>query len=274
MIQPRRAGPGRGDGHSPDPAFTPAQYDRLALLYTIVSVRAGRWLVPAFHAALDADIPNGHDDPLNFKVDSFADSIDRLIEKLHGAEQYQASNATTATDAQSDAPPPTGDGFWIDALWGTPRKMTAPPPIAAADNAPKPNADTPADTDSAAVKLPEAAGGAANSDPMPNSAAAPAPAAAVKSPLPAAKPGVEIAAHESEAPHKQKSADAKDCTPHRARGRRHQSCEPDRAGDRDHGRHAERSADRSGPARSDSPRHHNDEARARHAQGSSRHHRS
>ena len=105
VIQPRRAGAGRGDGHSPDPAFTPAQYDRLALLYTIVSVRAGRWLVPAFHAALDADIHNGHDDPLNFKVDSFADGIDRLMEKLQGARQYQASNATTATDAQADASP-------------------------------------------------------------------------------------------------------------------------------------------------------------------------
>ena len=109
----------------PDPAFTTAQYDRLAFVYTIVSVRAGHWLIPAFHAAIDADIPNGHDDPLNFDIDSFADSIDRLMEKLEGAGQPQASNAATATDAQADTPATASDGFWVDALWGTPHKAPA-----------------------------------------------------------------------------------------------------------------------------------------------------
>jgi len=91
LIQPRRAG-GGGDARTPDPAFSPAQYDRLALLYTIASVRADRWLIPAFHAALDADIYNGHDDPLNFNVESFAASLDRLVEKLEGPEQIQAAH--------------------------------------------------------------------------------------------------------------------------------------------------------------------------------------
>jgi hypothetical protein len=81
LVQPRQRGRG-GDGHSPDPAFTAAQYDRLALLYTIAGVRRGQWLIPAFHAAIDADIPNGHDDPLNFDIDSFANSLDQLLEKL------------------------------------------------------------------------------------------------------------------------------------------------------------------------------------------------
>ena len=58
------------------PKLHHAQYDRLALIYTIASVRAGRWLVPAFHAAIDAHIRNGHDDPLNFNVQSFANSLD------------------------------------------------------------------------------------------------------------------------------------------------------------------------------------------------------
>src|SRR6516162_11520131 len=51
MIQPRRSAPDRGrrnDARSPDPAFTPEQYDRLALLYVIASVRAERWLIPGF----------------------------------------------------------------------------------------------------------------------------------------------------------------------------------------------------------------------------------
>ncbi|MGA7433332.1 MAG: hypothetical protein WBQ24_02900 [Xanthobacteraceae bacterium] len=252
MIQPRRAGAGRGDGHSPDPAFTPAQYDRLALLYTIVSVRAGRWLVPAFHAALDADIHNGHDDPLNFKVDSFADGIDRLMEKLQGARQYQASNATTATDAQADASPPTSDGFWIDALWGTPHKTAAAPATASADGVSKIPADAAAD--SAAVKPPDAAAAEPNSNPAPNSPAAPAAAAVKSPPLPIPRPDIKVAERESEAPREQKSAAAKDCTTHRAKGYRHQSCDPDSA--------------------VDGTRHHVSDARAHHVRGSSRHHRS
>jgi hypothetical protein len=95
MIQPRRSAPGRGrrnDARSPDPAFTPAQYDRLALLYVIASVRAERWLVPAFHAAIDAQIANGHDDPLNFDIESFARSLDALMAKLGAPEQIQAAH--------------------------------------------------------------------------------------------------------------------------------------------------------------------------------------
>jgi hypothetical protein len=91
LIQPRRRG-SRGDGHTPDPAFSPAQYERLALVYTVASVRAGRWMIPAFHAALDADIRNGHDDPLNFNIENFAASLDRLVAKLEGLEQIQAAH--------------------------------------------------------------------------------------------------------------------------------------------------------------------------------------
>lgn len=92
LVQPRKSA-GRGwhnDAQSPNPAFTPVQYDRLALVYTIASVRAGRWLIPAFHAALDADIPNGHDDPLNFDIDSFAASLDKLVAELQGNETQAA----------------------------------------------------------------------------------------------------------------------------------------------------------------------------------------
>ena len=92
LIQPRRTAGRGGDGHSPDPAFSAAQYDRLALLYMIASVRAGQWLIPAFHAALDADIPNGHDDPLNFDIESFANSLDRLVEKLGRPGEIQAAH--------------------------------------------------------------------------------------------------------------------------------------------------------------------------------------
>jgi hypothetical protein len=95
LVQPRKSAPGHGrrnDAQTPDPAFTAAQYDRLALLYTIASVRKGKWLIPAFHAAIDADIPNGHDDPLNFDIDSFASSLDRLAEKLGQPVVVQAAH--------------------------------------------------------------------------------------------------------------------------------------------------------------------------------------
>jgi hypothetical protein len=91
LIQPRRAG-GGGDARTPDPAFSPAQYDHLALLYTVASVRAQRWLIPAFHAALDADLRNGHDDPLHFDIETFAASLDRLMENLEGPETIQAAH--------------------------------------------------------------------------------------------------------------------------------------------------------------------------------------
>jgi hypothetical protein len=42
--------------------------------------------------ALDAEIAGGHDDPLNFDVGSFADSLDRLIKKLKGPEEIQAAH--------------------------------------------------------------------------------------------------------------------------------------------------------------------------------------
>ena len=93
MIQPRGTMAGRrGDVRSPDPAFTMAQYDRLALLYVIASVRAERWLIPAFNAALDAGIRNGHDDPLNFDIETFSNSLERLVEALQGPEVLQAAH--------------------------------------------------------------------------------------------------------------------------------------------------------------------------------------
>jgi len=93
MIQPRGTMSGhRGDVRSPDPAFTMEQYDRLALLYTIASVRAEAWLIPAFHAALDAGIRNGHDDPMNFDIESFSNSLERLLDTLQGPEPIQAAH--------------------------------------------------------------------------------------------------------------------------------------------------------------------------------------
>src|SRR5581483_6768139 len=78
LVQPRKRYPGRGwanDFLAPSPGFTRAQYDSLALVYAIASLRAGFWLIPAFHAVIDDGIFDKHDDPQNFDLAAFADSI-------------------------------------------------------------------------------------------------------------------------------------------------------------------------------------------------------
>jgi hypothetical protein len=107
LVQPRRSWPGRGRGNdalAPTPGFSDIQYDRLALVYTIASVRSGRWLIPAFHVAIDAGIRGGHDDPQNFEIAAFAGSIERLTTRLTQSRQAVALDeaATAEIVARSD----------------------------------------------------------------------------------------------------------------------------------------------------------------------------
>lgn len=81
-IQPRRAHPSQADGNAPTPGFTPAQFDRLALLYVAASVRSGKGLIPAYHAAIDQGFSNGHDDPQNFSLQDFDGALGRVLERV------------------------------------------------------------------------------------------------------------------------------------------------------------------------------------------------
>ena len=84
-VQPRRRspeGPSGNDRIAPDPGFSPAQYDRLALLYILASLRAGTWLIPAFHANIDAGLNDAHDDPQNFRLEHFAAALAQHIKQL------------------------------------------------------------------------------------------------------------------------------------------------------------------------------------------------
>lgn len=95
LIQPRRRDPKygrRNDFLAPKPGFTPAQYDALALVYVVASVRAGFWLIPAFHAVLDEGIYNKHDDPQNFELDAFVRSLGRLLQALDAPVLREAAN--------------------------------------------------------------------------------------------------------------------------------------------------------------------------------------
>lgn len=82
---PDPKGPPDNDFLAPRPGFTPAQYDRLALLYLAASVRRGRWLIPAFHAVLDARFLEGHDDPQHFDMGAFSRAVRRHFARLGAA---------------------------------------------------------------------------------------------------------------------------------------------------------------------------------------------
>lgn len=87
LVQPRRSDPSKWTGNdilAPTPGFTVSQYERLALLYISASYRSGSWLIPAFHANLDAGIPDGHDDPQNFNLSAFSEAISRVMKDLNG----------------------------------------------------------------------------------------------------------------------------------------------------------------------------------------------
>ncbi len=85
LVQPRRSDPDAKPGNdaiAPSPGFTEAQMDRLALLYIAASLRRGEWLVPAYHAAVDAGIPDAHDDPQNFDLNLWSKRLDTVLRQL------------------------------------------------------------------------------------------------------------------------------------------------------------------------------------------------
>lgn len=86
LVQPRRPPPGKrceqSDRIAPEPGFSDPQLERLALVYIAASIRAGQWMIPAFHAVVDVTIPGGHDDPQHFNLTAWVEHLDRLIKIL------------------------------------------------------------------------------------------------------------------------------------------------------------------------------------------------
>lgn len=78
------SGPPGNFSRAPVPGFTAAQYDRLALLYILASVRGGRWLIPGFHALIDNGLPEAHDDPQNFDLAAWEAALMRRTAELAG----------------------------------------------------------------------------------------------------------------------------------------------------------------------------------------------
>jgi len=97
LLQPRRSDPAgktANDAIAPIPGFTDAQMDRLALVYVSATIRRGEWLIPAYHAAVDAGIPDAHDDPQNFDLTLWAKRLDALLKSL--SRQYRVGGGVTA----------------------------------------------------------------------------------------------------------------------------------------------------------------------------------
>lgn len=80
-IQPRRNDRRDIDAEAPNPGFTDAQLDRLALVYVAASVRRGQWLILAFHAVIDLQV-GSHDDPQNFDLNRWASRLDLLLNSI------------------------------------------------------------------------------------------------------------------------------------------------------------------------------------------------
>lgn len=88
-VQPRLSDPlpapgkqPKNDATAPTPGFSDPQYERLALIYIAASSRRGDWLIPTYHAPLDSAYRDGHDDPQNFSLESFAKAIETLLGKI------------------------------------------------------------------------------------------------------------------------------------------------------------------------------------------------
>ena len=81
-IQPRIRPVGSWGHVAPNPGFSDAQLHRLALVYVVASVRAGHWLIPAFHFNIDSELYKGvdvHDDPQAFDLAKWGAQIETVI---------------------------------------------------------------------------------------------------------------------------------------------------------------------------------------------------
>ncbi len=127
LVQPRLNDSRGIDARAPQPGFSSAQYERLALLYAVASFRAGRWMIPAFHAVVDSKISGGHDDPQNFDLDAFDRAVEALTTRLSAAvmPHYSAmSMGDRAVSASVAAIPTLRASLYYTALESDYRRGT------------------------------------------------------------------------------------------------------------------------------------------------------
>jgi hypothetical protein len=102
LIQPRIKGGFGFHAVGPQPGFTAATLERLALCYIAASVRRGTWLIPAFHCVLDLGLPDGHDDPQNFDLFQWGGAIEKVLAGVNAQPSPAlVAHAEAAADASS-----------------------------------------------------------------------------------------------------------------------------------------------------------------------------
>jgi len=95
-VEPRRAdpsGPPGNDWIAPRHGFTRAEYDSLTLLYIVASRRAGTWMIPTFHATLDAGLFDAHEDPQNFEMNAFGAALKRHVKAIARLQRESAARS-------------------------------------------------------------------------------------------------------------------------------------------------------------------------------------
>jgi hypothetical protein len=81
-VQPRIKPAGSWAWIAPEPGFSPAQEKRLALAYVVASLRAGRWLIPAYHFNIDQGLPDVHDDPQNADLGRWVGVVEAVVAEI------------------------------------------------------------------------------------------------------------------------------------------------------------------------------------------------
>ena len=76
----------RNDRIAENPGFSQVQYSRLALVYIAASHRARKWLVPAYHLAMDYGLDDAHDDPQNFDLNELGRKVCGHLTALGGEQ--------------------------------------------------------------------------------------------------------------------------------------------------------------------------------------------
>lgn len=88
-IMPRRSSRHRrpyNDAIAINPGLTDMQYERLALLYFVASIRKEGWLIPSFHAVIDEGIKDAHTDPQNFELAKWLKALRKLYNQMGGID--------------------------------------------------------------------------------------------------------------------------------------------------------------------------------------------
>jgi hypothetical protein len=81
------------------PGFSSRQMQLLAMTYVAASIRGGHWLIPAYHAVIDASFQDGHDDPQNFDLISWSETIDSIVVDIERISKISASSMAATSNA-------------------------------------------------------------------------------------------------------------------------------------------------------------------------------